>query len=256
MTDKMDIWDSLKKTDPKHTKPFKRAGGFSGTAIKPMFSIETLTKQFGPCGKGWGTGKPEFTTHESDGQILVFCTIELWWGTDRNTVYGVGGDKVVGKNKYGLQFDDEAYKKSFTDALTNAMKYIGVGADIHMGMYDDSKYINEMMQEFSEPKPEPKVHTKQEIKPYSGPSKADSRPVYQKLYDGILEIMRTGTYDDLITWGDQIKVGIDDIHPDWRQSLRLEFSTAKIQMEKASKNADDMTQAAIAAGFTEAETVS
>lgn len=33
MSDNLAIWNVLSKTDPKHTKAFKRAGGFSGTAF-------------------------------------------------------------------------------------------------------------------------------------------------------------------------------------------------------------------------------
>ena len=56
----MRIWDALGKTDPDHTKSFTRAGGFKGTAIKPMWAIKRMTDFFGPCGLGWGPDKPEF----------------------------------------------------------------------------------------------------------------------------------------------------------------------------------------------------
>lgn len=144
------LWDKLGKTDPSHTKAFTRGGGFKGTAIKPMWSYRRMTEEFGPCGIGWGVGDPSFQVVPGhDGEMLVFCTASIWYGVDRATVYGVGGDKVVGKNKYGLSSDDEAFKKAFTDAVTNALKLIGVGADVHMGMFDDNKYVNTMREEFS-----------------------------------------------------------------------------------------------------------
>jgi hypothetical protein len=74
-------------------------------------------------------------------------------------VYGVGGDKVVGKNKHGLFSDDEAFKKSYTDALSNAMKQIGAAADIHMGQHDDDKYVTAMRQEFAGETPQSGVVT-------------------------------------------------------------------------------------------------
>ena len=67
----------------------------------------------------------------------------------QNAVYGVGGDKVLGKSKYGPFTNDEAFKASYTDALSNAMKQIGVGADIHMGLFDDEKYVRETQREFA-----------------------------------------------------------------------------------------------------------
>jgi hypothetical protein len=144
------IWDALSKTDPKHTKPFKRAGGFQGTAIKPIWLTKRLTEYFGPAGTGWGMDEPKFQTVTAGEEILVFCTVALWYhDNERRTVYGVGGDKVMGKNKYGPFTNDEAFKASYTDALSNAMKQIGMGADIHMGLFDDEKYVREATREFA-----------------------------------------------------------------------------------------------------------
>lgn len=156
MTDNLALWDKLGRTDPAHTKSFKRGGGFSGTAIKPMWSYKRMTEEFGPCGIGWGVGEPTFQVVPGpEGEVLVFCTASIWYGPERATVFGVGGDKAVGKNKYGLNSDDEAFKKAFTDAITNALKLIGVGADVHMGMFDDSKYVNALKQEFGEDEAKP-----------------------------------------------------------------------------------------------------
>lgn len=154
-------WNALSKTDPKHTKPFQRAGGFRGTAIRPIFSTMMMTEHFGPCGIGWGMTKPEFTTVSSGDETLVYCTVGIWYADPavaakhRQPVYGVGGDKAVTKNKNGPVFDDEAFKKSYTDALSNAMKQIGVGADVHMGMFEDAKYVSDLKKEFDEDAPKP-----------------------------------------------------------------------------------------------------
>jgi hypothetical protein len=154
------LWDKLGKTDPSHTKTFKRSGGFSGTAIKPMWSYRRMTEEFGPCGVGWGVNRPEFQVVPAGEEILVFCTVSVWYICDAITetkfkdtiseVYGVGGDKVSAKFTSGLRSDDEAFKKAFTDAVTNALKLIGVGADVHMGMFDDNKYVNTVAKEFEE----------------------------------------------------------------------------------------------------------
>lgn len=144
-----ELWDKLGKTDPAHTKGFTRGGGFKGTAIKPMFSYRRMTEEFGPCGIGWGVGEPSFQVVPAGDEILVFCTVSVWHGKPEQAVFGVGGDKVVVKQSNGLRSDDEAFKKAFTDAVTNGLKLIGVGADVHMGMFDDSKYVNAMKEEFS-----------------------------------------------------------------------------------------------------------
>lgn len=151
---KTDLWDRLGETDPSHTSKFKRGGGFSGTAIKPMWSYRRMTEEFGPCGEGWGVNEPSFQVVQGDNrEVLVYCTVSVWYKTEAgksHDVFGVGGDKIVTHIRANEQYnrperwesDDEAFKKAFTDAITNALKLIGVGADVHMGLFDDNKYVN------------------------------------------------------------------------------------------------------------------
>ena len=147
------IWEALSKTDPKHTKGFSRAGGFKGTAVKPQWVVSRLTEHFGPVGVGWGMGEPSFQTVTAGGEVLVYCTVSAWHGSRENVFYGVGGDKVMVQRQSGSFIDDEAFKKAFTDALMNAFKFVGVAADVHMGLFDDHKYVQEMRNEFDPPKP-------------------------------------------------------------------------------------------------------
>lgn len=185
MTDNLRIWDALSHTDPAHTKSFKRAGGFSGTATKPIWMNMRLTDHFGPCGIGWGMTEPTFQVVPANNEILVYCTVGLWYrdGDHRSeTVYGVGGDKVLLSQTSGLRTNDEAFKASYTDALSNAMKQIGVAADIHMGLFDDDKYVREMKKEFSDdkgaasppPPPSQKPTASAEPTASSKPSAADN----------------------------------------------------------------------------------
>jgi hypothetical protein len=182
------LWDLLGRTDPKHTQPFTRGGGFKGTAIKPMFSYRRMTEEFGPCGKGWGVGEPSFQIVPGpEGEMLVFCTASIWYRHEEAEcrVYGVGGDKAVGKNKYGLQTDDEAFKKAFTDAVTNALKLIGVGADVHMGLFDDNKYVNTMREEFADG-------------PATAPANTQTKSSSQLKKDGAWEKIKAELDSDLV----------------------------------------------------------
>ena len=152
------LWETLAKTDPAHTKGFKRAGGFSGTAVKPMWVWQRLTELFGPCGEGWGFGQPVYQLVNGENrEVIVYCTVSAWHGDKANILWGVGGDKVVSYVKANEQYkrperwenDDEAFKKAFTDALMNAFKFLGVAADVHMGLFDDHKYVQTMREEFA-----------------------------------------------------------------------------------------------------------
>lgn len=142
MSDNLELWNAVSRVPPEHLKGFTRGGGFKGTAIKPMWSIKAMTEHFGPCGQGWGVHEPKFTIHPAGVETLVFCTVGVWY-KDNAPIYGVGGDKVVAQFSSGIKPDDEAFKKAYTDALTNALKLLGVGADIHMGLWDGNKYVDE-----------------------------------------------------------------------------------------------------------------
>ena len=150
MTDKKVLWDKLSKTDPAHTKSFSRSGGFKGTAIKPQWVVMRLTEEFGPCGLGWGINRPEFQVVPAGSEVMVYCTVSCWHGTLDNVLWGVGGDKVSTSRQSGTFNDDEAFKKAFTDAIMNAFKFLGVAADVHMGLFDDSKYVQEVKADFAE----------------------------------------------------------------------------------------------------------
>jgi hypothetical protein len=153
------LWNQLGKTDPDQTKAFQRGGGFKGTAVKPIYTEQKMTEVFGPCGIGWGFTEPQFQVVPGDNkEVLVYCWLSLWIlrdGKKSELIPGVGGDKVVSHVKANEKYqrperwenDDEAFKKAFTDAIGNAMKHLGMSADVHMGLFDDSKYVATRRQE-------------------------------------------------------------------------------------------------------------
>jgi hypothetical protein len=158
------IWDQVEKTDPKYTKGFSRGGGFRGTATNATYLAKRATEVFGPCGTGWGldivneeilagaplafsdAGLP--TVHEKIHKVLV----ELWYkqGDQVGKVTQYGQTTFVGKNKNGYFTDEEAPKKSLTDAMSKCLSLLGFAADIHLGLYDDNKYVADLTQEFDQ----------------------------------------------------------------------------------------------------------
>jgi hypothetical protein len=188
-------------------KSFTRAGGFKGTAIKPMWTIHRMTEVFGPCGTGWGINEPKFELIPCGDELAVFCNVSVWYEKPTQTLRGVGGDKVLTKQTSGIRSDDEAYKKAFTDAVTNALKHLGAGADVHMGLWDGNKY--------SEDADAPQ-------KP-----KAESRGEYDRLSKGIKQIIDIGTIEDLKLFIDNNKKSINALPSDWYNSLMEEKDDAK-----------------------------
>lgn len=213
MTDNANLalWNKVSRVPKEHLKGFTRGGGFKGTAIKPMWSIHTMTEHFGPCGEGWGIGKPDFTVVPSDNETLVYCTVSVWHGKPSNMVYGVGGDKVRATFSSGAKNDDEAFKKAFTDAITNALKHIGVGADIHMGLWDGNKYVDET--------PEPVAMPAANGTP--GASKAANRGEYDRLVREIRNANGKAALEKI--YKDNI-TEIDALPPDFLDELRIEYN--------------------------------
>lgn len=158
----MSVWSAVERTDPKYTKQFSRGGGFKGTATNATYLARKATETFGPCGTGWGinvlneeviTGAP----HIIDGQVVAYDLIHkvharLWYALDgkRGEVEQFGQTQIVGRNKNGFYTDEEAPKKSLTDAMSKCLSLLGFSADIHLGLYDDNKYVAELRREFFE----------------------------------------------------------------------------------------------------------
>ncbi len=145
------IWNRLKRTDPKATKPFTRAGGFKGTQIDPTWRLQMMTEVFGPVGKGWGYEQLDWTIAER----IVFICARVWYADPETgetcwTGPQWGGTEMVRRRRDGAEApDDECFKMSMTDAVGKCLQQLGLGADVYLGQFDDSKYREESEAFFS-----------------------------------------------------------------------------------------------------------
>ena len=159
MTNNLSIWSRVETTDPARTKAFTRGGGFRGTATNATWLAKRATEIFGPCGIGWGVkvlderlleGAPLSKSPTTMAKIHR-VHIQFWYVLDgvRGEIEHFGQTEFVGENKYGPFTDEEAPKKSLTDAMTKALSLLGFAADIYMGLFDDHKYVNEAREKFA-----------------------------------------------------------------------------------------------------------
>lgn len=158
------LWDIVQKTDPKHVKAIT-GKSYQGTSPKPHYLIHKATETFGPCGIGWGfTIVDERIEEGAGGERMSIARVRVWYEWPnrkgeyvRGEVEHIGGTSFSGMRSSGKPFTDEdAPKKSVTDALVKALSMIGFAGDIFMGRYDDSKYVQELNEEArqsSTPKP-------------------------------------------------------------------------------------------------------
>lgn len=153
----MRLWERVCVTDPKHVKPIT-GKQYKGNSPKPYWIVQRLTEEFGPCGQGWGYSiLNERMERLTDTDVLHVAVVRLWYELEgkRGEVEQIGQTKAVYKTSGGsLLVDEDAPKKSVTDALVKCASYIGVAADIFSGMWDDSKYVEWARQQYEEPTPE------------------------------------------------------------------------------------------------------
>lgn len=153
MSENLAIWSANQKTDPNHVKDAQK--GLS--SIDAYYIFQQATKMFGPCGIGWGyeelredyqAGEPIL---DKDGEITGtiinhIVRIRLWykWNGEKGEIYSIGSTKYLSKNKYGMVSDEEAAKKSLTDAIKKALSMLGFSADVYMGKFEDAAYRHEV----------------------------------------------------------------------------------------------------------------
>lgn len=221
-TNNMRVWDVLKKTDPAHTKGFQRSGGFKGTAIKPIYCDERMTELFGPVGEGWGMTKPEFQLVTTEKEVLVYCTVGVWHGKAENLIWGVGGDKVVSFGNNGSRTSDEAFKMAYTDAIGNAYKRLGMSADVHMGLFDDSKYLDQLHEEFAD------KETKEEAAARAKTERSETGATWDKWVDGFkAKVVAAADYAAAIKVGTASTANMNklaDFDVEMRDQLRVWFA--------------------------------
>jgi hypothetical protein len=144
MQDNMRIWNQIKQPPAEALKAIE-GGRLKGmTDINPQWRYQTLTTAFGPFGYGWKYEIKELWTETAvEDRVFAFARIDLYvkdgeeWSAP---MPGVGGSMMVTKDKWGMYYNDEAYKMAVTDAISVAGKPLGLAADIHLGRWNGSEY--------------------------------------------------------------------------------------------------------------------
>jgi len=171
----LELWKSVEKTDPIYTKQYSMGGGMAGTSISGAYYVMKATDAFGPVGKGWGYeieeerfDKGEPLGAEPDGVTAIYklthtIKLKLWAKIDdeRCEVTHFGHTPYLYKSRKGdFVMDQEAPKKSLTDAIKKCLSMFGIGGDIFLGMFDDAQYVNEVKEDFAIEKADDKVSAK------------------------------------------------------------------------------------------------
>lgn len=156
-TDKnLSIWNSVDETDTKYTKADDSGANRGMTSINGIYMVKRATEIFGSIGIGWGYNILE--ERLDDGFLLPVkdldpvmskthtIKIELWYkqGEEVGKIVNYGHTKYIYRSKYGATVDEEAPKKSLTDAIKKCLSMLGFCADVYLGQFDDREYVEEL----------------------------------------------------------------------------------------------------------------
>lgn len=145
----LSIFNKVRKVPDNALKQIN-AGRLKGMSdVNPVWRILAMTDTFGVCGVGWKYEITKQWTETYSNEIKGFCNINMFIKVDgewSDAIPGTGGASFVTMERNGAYVSDEVYKMALTDALSVAMKSIGMAADIYFSKGTDlgTKYaINE-----------------------------------------------------------------------------------------------------------------
>ena len=145
----LSIYNKVRSVPPTALKTIG-AGRLKGMSdVNPVWRILAMTDTFGVCGIGWKYEITKQWTETFGNEVKGFCNINLYVKVDgewSDAIPGTGGSSFVTMERNGAYVSDEVYKMALTDALSVAMKSLGVAADIYFAKGADlgTKYaINE-----------------------------------------------------------------------------------------------------------------
>ena len=162
----LDLYNKLKVVPAEAIKPIQNGRLKGKSDINPMWRIKTMTEHFGVCGIGWKYVTTKQWTETYGTETKAYCNIDLFVKVDgqwSDAIQGTGGSSEVTMERNGSYVSDECYKMALTDALSVAMKALGVGADIYFEKGKSMDYSSKYdMQEYLTKTQQQETNTKQQ----------------------------------------------------------------------------------------------
>lgn len=224
----MDLWNSLCITDPKKVKPIT-GKSYKGSSPQPYWLVQRATETFGPCGQGWGIEIVQQGFQQCNAETMMhYATVRVWYMQDgkKCSVEHMGGTMAMYKTSTGkMIYDEDAPKKSVTDAMVKALSFIGFAGDIFSGIWDDWKYQEMAAAHYNEQKQQPsqnqnnQQNSRQSQQPNSNQNNQTNgqqqKPLAQRFNDALLAIKdakKPQTLDKAINTfkGTQYEIGISN----------------------------------------------
>ncbi len=162
------LWQEVCITDPSKVKPIT-GKSYKGSSPQPYWLVKRATETFGPCGQGWGIEIIQQGFQQCNAETMMhYATVRVWYMQDgkKCSVEHMGGTMAMYKANNGkMIYDEDAPKKSVTDAMVKALSFIGFAGDIFSGIWDDWKYQEMAAAHYNEQKQQSQQQAPQQQKP-------------------------------------------------------------------------------------------
>jgi len=161
------LWSKVEKTNPQFTKHIAY-GQRKFTAIAAYYQIKMATQIWGSYGSTWGLRNSELIIEKINNTDMALYKVTFF--------YPNGEFEIRNSIKVS---DDEFLKKLETDTLTKALSRLGFNADVFMGFFDDSRYVESLKKEFqstNSQQPQQKQQQQQQVVPKTTPNPNQELP--------------------------------------------------------------------------------
>ncbi len=145
------LWKSVEKTPPEMTKNVA-FGKRKYTTIDPQWQLRVATALWGPYGYRWGMRNIDckmVEVHASDAQgkyleSSVFLKADFFYLVDGKEV----AFEIWNDDKF--RSGDDTLKKLITNTRSKALSWLGFSADVFLGKFDDTNYVDAMKKKFGD----------------------------------------------------------------------------------------------------------
>jgi hypothetical protein len=165
MNGNLKLWESVEKTDSQYTKHVSQRGGY--TAIDPQYQAMKATECFGPHGIGWGFESSELSFDLVAETGMVIHKAVFFYELDgKRGSFPIHNAVSMWSDKNRTRPDEDFAKKVETNTISKALSKLGFSADVFLGKFDDSLYVetvnNEMALEKADNKAEEQARQERE----------------------------------------------------------------------------------------------
>jgi hypothetical protein len=149
----LDLWNAVEGVDARYTKKIE-GREFSGDTVNLTYTTKKLTEALGPAGDRWGwevvdEKVHEYGSHENQDFTAIHAVrVRLWFRREDGTtghIEDYGTTKLAyyagrrGEQRY-LKVDEEACKKSLSDAKSKLFVALGGSAQVWLGEFDRTQH--------------------------------------------------------------------------------------------------------------------